>query len=286
MWAKVRNFSIFDKNDIKPIMSYHSKAEMIKPLIIALSPLKKQFTLMKKVHVRLYQYSVAFFFFLLWPLLYFTSRKPERYPLMNILRRIIAFSSSALAGIFYRIKSEQPINWSRTFIICPNHTSNLDIMSISLVVRNNFCFMGKDELLKNPVTGMFFKTIDIPVNRESKMSSFRAFKKAAERLESGMSLVIFPEGTIPDDCPPTLHPFKNGPFRLAIALKIPIIPVTSLNTWKVLWDTGLKHGSRPGICDIFVHKPIETAGMSIDDADALRDEVYSVIKKKLDEHDH
>ena len=78
-----------------------------------------------------------------------------------------------------------------------------------------------------------------------------------------------------------LHDFKNGAFRLAIELKVPIILVTSLNTWKVLWDTGSALGSRPGICDIFVHKPIETAHLTLDDADNLRDEIHELIKQKL-----
>lgn len=43
-----------------------------------------------------------------------------------------------------------------------------------------------------------------------------------------------------------------------------------------------EYGSRPGICDIFVHKPIETAHLTIDDADGLRDEVHGIIKKKLE----
>jgi 1-acyl-sn-glycerol-3-phosphate acyltransferase len=73
---------------------------------------------------------------------------------------------------------------------------------------------------------------------------------------------------------------------MAIELKIPIIPVTSLNTWEILWDDGLKYGSKPGVCNIFVHKPIETAHLTIDDADALRDEVHAIISKKLAEHDH
>lgn len=141
--------------------------------------------------------------------------------------------------------------------------------------------MGKAELLDNYILGFFFKTIDITVNRESKMSSFRAFKIAAEKLKDNVSVIIFPEATIPDVYPPALHSFKNGPFRLAIEMKVPIIPVTSLDTWKVLWDTGLEYGSRPGICDIFVHKPIETAHLTLNDADALRDEVHAIIKQKL-----
>jgi len=175
------------------------------------------------------------------------------------------------------------MDWTRTYIICSNHTSNLDVSAMSMVVKNNLCFMGKEELLDNLVLGYFFRTIDITVNRESKMSAFRAFKQAADRLIQGTSVVIFPEGKIPDDYPPRLNEFKNGPFKLAIELKIPIIPVTSLNTWQILWDTGTEYGSKPGICNIFVHRPIETAHLTLDDADALRDEVHDIIKQKFEQ---
>lgn len=141
--------------------------------------------------------------------------------------------------------------------------------------------MGKEELTKGIVTKLFFRTVDIPVNRDSKMSSFRAFKKAMEKLENGITLIIFPEGKISDDHPPTLHPFKNGPFRLAIEGKVPVVPVTIINTWRILWDNGIKYGSHPGICNIYVHQPIETASLTIDDADNLRDEVYGIIEQKF-----
>ncbi|QJD94469.1 1-acyl-sn-glycerol-3-phosphate acyltransferase [Mucilaginibacter robiniae] len=239
---------------------------------------------LKKVHAYIYRYSVAVFFYVFWPFLYYASRKPERYPMMNKFRKIWGYCSSSIAGIFYTYTFEETIDWSRTYIICSNHTSNLDITSISLMTKSNFCFIGKEELLSNPVTKLFFQTIDIPVNRESKISSFKAFKKAAERLQQGMTLVIFPEGKIPDDYPPQLHEFKNGPFRLAIENKVPIIPVSSLDTWKTLWDTGLERGSQPGICHIFVHKPIETAHLTVADADALRDSVYNIIQTKLNSH--
>jgi 1-acyl-sn-glycerol-3-phosphate acyltransferase len=241
--------------------------------------------IMKKAHTYLYRGSVAFFFFLLWPLLYYFSRKPERFKHMNVIRRTWGFLSSAVVGILYAFDLEQSIDWSRTYIICPNHTSNLDITAMSLLVKNNCCFMGKEELVNGLVTGLFFRTVDIPVNRESKMASFRAFKQVMERLEKGMTAIIFPEATIPNNFPPSLHEFKNGPFRMAIELKIPIIPVTSLDTWEVLWDDGLKFGSRPGVCHIFVHKPIETAHLTIEDADNLRDTVYGLISNKLKEHE-
>ncbi|GAA4088094.1 hypothetical protein GCM10022392_06580 [Mucilaginibacter panaciglaebae] len=201
---------------------------------------------------------------------------------MNAIRRTWGLVSSLLVGVFYSFEYEAPIDWNRTYIICPNHTSNLDITAMTILVRNNqHSFMGKEELLNNFITRLFFKTVDIPVNRKSKMSSYRAFKKASEALAEGTSVIIFPEGRIPHQYPPQLHEFKNGPFRMAIELKIPIIPVSSPDTWQVLWDTGLKYGSKPGICHIFVHKPVETAGLTDDDADELRDRVHAIIQNKL-----
>jgi 1-acyl-sn-glycerol-3-phosphate acyltransferase len=217
-----------------------------------------------------------------WPILYFLSRKQSRYKYINGFRRLIIFCSTRVSGIFFRVKYEEPIDWSRTYIICGNHTSNLDVSAINLAAKNNHCFIGKEELLSNMVLGFFFRTIDITVNRDSKISSFRAFKLAAEKLKNGISVVIFPEATIPLEYPPKLSAFKNGAFRLAIELKIPILPVTSPDTWKVLWNTGSQYGSGPGICNIFVHKPVETAHLTLDDADILRDEVYEIVKQKLE----
>jgi 1-acyl-sn-glycerol-3-phosphate acyltransferase len=238
--------------------------------------------ILRKVHCYLYIASVAVTYVLAFPFLYLLSRNTRNYPYMNAIRRTWGFVSSILVGILYSFEYEKPIDWSKTYIICPNHTSNLDITAMTIMVKNNnHCFMGKEELLNNMVTRLFFKTVDIPVNRESKMSSYRAFKRASEALANGTSVIIFPEGRIPDQYPPTLHDFKNGPFRMAIDLKVPIIPVSSVDTWKVLWDTGLDYGSKPGICHIFVHKPVETAHLTVDDADALRDRVHDIINQKL-----
>jgi 1-acyl-sn-glycerol-3-phosphate acyltransferase len=237
--------------------------------------------ILRKVHVYLYIASVAIGYLLLWPFFYYFSRKPERYHTLNAFRRFWGLVSSAFVGIFYSFEYEQPIDWSKPYIICPNHTSNLDISAICILVKGNCCFMGKQELEDGLVTGLFFRTVDIAVNRDSKMSSFRAFKKASERLQNGVSMIIFPEGGISDTYPPQLYPFKNGPFRLAIELKIAIIPVSSANTWQILWDTGTKHGSRPGLCTFKVHKPVETTHLSIDDADALRDEVFEIMNRDL-----
>src|SRR5690606_41274708 len=118
--------------------------------------------------------------------------------------------------------------------------------------------MGKIVLLKNPVTRVFFKSIDIAVDRKSKISAFRAFKKADEMLKEGKSIVIFPEGQIDDEYPPRLHEFKSGSFRLAIDNKIQILPVVIKDAWRILWDSGMTYGARPGVVHIKSLKTIAT----------------------------
>jgi 1-acyl-sn-glycerol-3-phosphate acyltransferase len=236
---------------------------------------------LRRLHNYYYIFTAVVALVLFYPFLYFFSLKQSRFKNMNRVRRIAALLSATASGIFFRVKYEEVINWSKTYVVCPNHTSNIDILSMSIAVKNDFSFISKAELLSNPLFSVFLKSMDIPVDRNSRMSSFRAFKKAEEYLKDGRSMVIFPEGKIGDDYPPILHEFKNGPFRLAIQLGIPIIPITSLDTWNVLWDSGFERGTRPGICDIYVHKPIETKHLSLDDADMLKDTVYNLINTKF-----
>lgn len=237
--------------------------------------------ILRRIHHYLYLGSVLFFFMLSYPFLLFFSRNPDRYfHQIALCRRIVGFLSSAFVGIFYRYHYETGVDWSRPCVICPNHTSNLDITALVLLCPPVFSFMGKVELLNNPVTGMFFRTIDIPVNRQSKISSFKAFKRAQENLEKGRSVVIFPEGLIGDEFPPQLYPFKNGPFKLAIDMQIPIVPIVIHDAWKVLWDDGKHFGSRPGVINISILNPVETTELQSADADRLRDQVYEQIKNK------
>ena len=200
---------------------------------------------------------------------------------MNFMRRILSLFTSSLSGIFFNFKYDKQIDWSKTYIICANHTSNLDISTIILLAKRNFVFLGKDELLDNVVTKIYFETIDIPINRASKMSSYRAFKRAEEYLKNKTHLIIFPEGRIGNDYPPFLHPFKIGPFRLAIEQNIPILPVTITGNWKLMWDDGSKSGSKPGISNVYVHEPVETLDLNINDAEELRAHVYKLINTKL-----
>jgi 1-acyl-sn-glycerol-3-phosphate acyltransferase len=238
--------------------------------------------ILKQAH-RIYSIFIILLFSLVfYPFYYLAAKSSKTYGLLNNLRKLKSRLCAFFIGVVPRFTFEAPLLPNQTYIYCSNHTSNHDIMILCILAQGQFYFMGKDELLKNPILRIFFKTIDIPVNRDSKVSAFRAFKRAGENLEKGMSLIIFPEGGIAGaHYPPRLMPFKNGPFRLAIEKNIPIVPVSLTNVWKRMWDDGAKYGSSPGSCDIYVHKPILTTNLTINDSDELKDRIFELINDKL-----
>lgn len=201
---------------------------------------------------------VIFFFTLCYPFLWFFTKKPERYYTQLVrLRKWIAVNSAFCSRIRFKIEDKGATDWTRNYVICANHSSNLDISAMMFVCQCDFSFMGKVELLDNPVTGLFFRTTDIPVDRSSRMASFKAFMKAKEILTQNKSLVIFPEGGIDDHFPPQLAPFKQGAFKLAIDAGVPILPVVIHDAWKLCWDDGRKYGMHPGVCHISILPAIE-----------------------------
>lgn len=107
----------------------------------------------------------------------------------------------------------------------------------------------------------------------------KALDEAAKSLDKGRHLIIFPEGKIGGNAP-HLHDFKSGPFRLAIEKQVPIVPVTFPDNWKMLYVERRIWG-RPGVARVFVHRPISTKGMTLNDVDLLKEKVYTIIDKTL-----
>ena len=140
--------------------------------------------------------------------------------------------------------------------------------------------MAKDELSKIPLFGIFFRTIDISVNRQNSKLSHNAFMMAAERLNEGTSVMIFPEGGIHKNVPP-MAKFKAGAFKLAIENQIPIVPVTLIDNWKRMPGGGVDNGLVPGRMRMVVHRAVNTVGLNIENKDALKDQVFRTIDEEF-----
>ena len=184
------------------------------------------------------------------------------------------------------IKNKKLITKPNTpYIFVANHISMIDVMLLVSTVRKNpLVFIGKKELEKIPIYGYIYKRTMILVDRSSNESKKQVFKQTKEKLNSGISIAIFPEGTVPD-LEVELAPFKHGAFTMAIEHQIPIVPMTFLDNKKRFpWSFGgLLGGSKgsPGKLRVKIHDPIETKGMSKDNRVKLSLDVRELMLKDL-----
>ena len=171
------------------------------------------------------------------------------------------------------------------YIFVANHVSMLDVMLLVSTVRKNpLVFIGKKELEKIPIYGSIYKRTMILVDRSSNESKKQVFKQTNEKLKSGTSIAIFPEGTVPE-VDIELAPFKHGAFTIAIEHQVPIVPMTFLDNKKRFpWSFGgLIGGSKgsPGRLRVKIHDPIDTKGMIKEDRIKLSEDVRKLMLDDL-----
>src|SRR5436190_10024487 len=117
------------------------------------------------------------------------------------------------------------------------------------------------------------------IHRNNGKGAFGAYDVAAVRILSGSSVVVFPEGTRGHAYP--LRPFKKGPFVLAIAAGVPIVPIIVHGTIEIM-----PKGSfwvRPGRIDVHLLEPVSTSGVDYDHREALMQTVRTRMADALRE---
>jgi 1-acyl-sn-glycerol-3-phosphate acyltransferase len=158
-------------------------------------------------------------------------------------------------------------------IFVSNHVSWYDVLALSLVLPQ-YSFVAKAELFKVPLLGAAARAVGtIPIERDNRKAAFQSYEEAAVRIRGGRNVVVYPEGTRGPSY--ALRPFKKGPFVLAVAAGVPIIPTLIHGTIEANPRGTLK--VTPGVVDVYLLDPVPTAGLSYDERDALSRAVYERI---------
>ena len=167
-------------------------------------------------------------------------------------------------GIFYGMGfryeliklTDKKIDKDQQYVIIANHTSIMDIMlPVILFPKHPICFVGKKELVKIPIFGTIYKRICVMVDRSSARSRAEVYKRCADRMAEGDSIVIFPEGGVPDDTSVLLASFKDGAFILSREHQSPIAVFTFVGLKEMFpFNNGQGH---PGKVRIFMNDIIE-----------------------------
>jgi 1-acyl-sn-glycerol-3-phosphate acyltransferase len=160
-----------------------------------------------------------------------------------------------------------------------NHVSWYDVL-VLVAYLPRYSFVAKAELFKVPIFGPAARAVGtIPIDRDNRKAAFQSYDEAARRIREGRNVVVFPEGTRGPSY--ALRPFKKGPFVLAVAAGVPVVPTVLHGTIEANPRGTLR--VRAGTVDVHPLEPVPTAGLTYDDRDRLSRTVYERMADALRE---
>lgn len=177
------------------------------------------------------------------------------------------WSAALLRAARITVRVEGPgVLRDRPVVYVANHISLLDIPALVVGLPPVPKFVMKKELLKVPVFGRAARAAGhIAIDRGNRGAAFAAYDEAAEVVRRGKSALVFAEGTRSRSG--KLLPFKKGPFVLAIAARVPVVPVVVVGSHDLMPKLTLV--PKPGEVVLRVGSDITTEGMDYEDRDRL-----------------
>jgi 1-acyl-sn-glycerol-3-phosphate acyltransferase len=210
-------------------------------------------------------------------------------------------SSAIVYGLIFRRDPHTPLSWARRFwgaglvwaarcnlvtrpgfipepgkpyIFAMNHQSLFDIVAAFVAIPVNIRFIAKKILRLIPFLGWYMMATGMVfIDRQRRDDAFKSLEEACQKIRSGISILVYPEGTRSRDG--LILPFKKGPFVMAIQAGVPIVPVAIEGCQNLLERDSLR--IQGGRVDIVLGQPIPTAGLTMDDRDALMERVRNAL---------
>ncbi|MBM4160929.1 MAG: 1-acyl-sn-glycerol-3-phosphate acyltransferase [Ignavibacteria bacterium] len=180
-------------------------------------------------------------------------------------------------GIKVKVRGLEHLEPKRHYVYVSNHASMFDIPALIIGIPDDVRLVLKKELTKVPIWGWALRYGHyITIDRGKARAAMKSLERAAERMRTGASVILFAEGTRTRDG--KLQDFKRGAFSLAVRSGVPIVPVAINNTFGIL-PKGSIH-VRPADIEMVLEKPIPTSNVEGREAETrLLTEVRAAIKK-------
>jgi len=179
-----------------------------------------------------------------------------------------------LAGVRAASEGLENLAGPGPFVLAANHCSYADVPVLMALLPLDFLFVAKKEVLSYPLVGRYVrKTGHLTVDREDAQQSVAGAGEVARALESGRSVLFFPEGTF--SAAAGLRPFRLGAFKLAVDAGVSVVPLALRGTRQVL--RAGRAVPRPGPVGLWIGAPIPPAGDGWRSVVALRDRVADAV---------
>ena len=193
----------------------------------------------------------------------------------GLCRRIAFFSGAKVIT-----KKSPGFDEKRTSFFMVNHVNLLDPFMLYCAIPQLVRGWELESHFKIPIYGWLMKrfgNVPVPDVRGARDLK-RLWRMTQEAVDSGVSLIIFPEAKRTRDG--HLNEFEDGGFRLAQQLGVPIVPVSLVGSFHHLrtedWIL------RPTTITVYLHDTIETKGMKKEDVPALKARVKRIIGEPVE----
>lgn len=190
----------------------------------------------------------------------------------NVFRCARLWSRGLLffSGVRLEVTKEAELDPQGNYVFMANHQSLFDIPALIATLPVQTRFLAKQNLFRIPIFGWALSVGGfIPIDRKNRSRARESFTAAVQRLQSGVSILVFPEETRSIDG--RLLPFRRGGFLLALKSGHPIVPVGLQGTRSVQSKRSLK--VRPGLVTVAYGRPIQMDDRTLRSKDELTQEV-------------
>src|SRR5271155_1347809 len=195
----------------------------------------------------------------------------------GLCRRIAFFSGATIVAV-----KAAGFDEKRTSIFMVNHVNLLDPFMLYCAIPQLVRGWELESHFKIPIYGWLMKRFgNMPVpDVRSPKDLKRLWRMTTEAIDSGVSLIIFPEAKRTRNG--HVNEFEQGGFRLAQQLGVPIVPGSLVGSFHHL-RTG-QWILRPTTITVVLHETIETKGMNKEDVPALVERVREIVAAPVEEY--
>ena len=180
------------------------------------------------------------------------------------------------SGVELNIVGEENLTAERPAVFIFNHRNQADPVIVGALIRDNWVAVGKKELESDPIMGTLGKVLDsVFIDRDNPTAAVESLHQVEERARQGLSIMIAPEGTRLDTT--GVGPFKKGPFRMAMAVGIPVVPIVIRNAEIIAARNSTT--MNPGTVDVAVFPPISVSDWTVE---TLADRIAEVRQLYVD----
>jgi len=176
-------------------------------------------------------------------------------------------------GVQVHVEGLERLEPGRTYVFVANHQSIYDIPILFWSLPYQLRIIAKESLGNFPFLGWHLRRTGHMLVDRRRPDRAKVFGWASRLMSSGLSLIVFPEGTRSPDG--RVGRFKGGSFYLALEAGLPVVPLSVVGSRHVMLKGRL--ATYPGRVRLVVHEPISTEGLSESDPKEFGERVRRVV---------